>query len=167
MESFFKGIPSGQFPVLHFQHVQALVLARAQGQLDITLISKHKLCFDTCRLNHLAILVLCLGLERNQIKLAQLWRGLQVQAFAQQCASKDRACIALLQFRIDSNGASDIGNEASAARRITQRVIHEIFVHRSLDRLRKTHLLRLHSFSHCHLPPCFQCRCRSCMPEFQ
>ena len=168
MEPFFKWVPSAQFPGLDLQHIQALVLTSPQRQLDIAFVAKHKLCLHACRLNHIALPVtLRLGLKGHQIELTQLGRRLQEQTFAQKGTCQNRARVAFLQGRIDSNGAGDVGNEASAARRIAQRVIHEILVHRSLDCLRKTHLLRLHSFSHCHLPPCFQCRCRSCMPEFQ
>ena len=167
MEPFFKRIPSAQFPGFDLQHIQALILASPQCQLDIALIPQHKLRLYACRLNYIALPVtLRLGLKGHQIELTQLGRRLQEQAFAQKGTCQNRARVAFLQGRIDSNGASDIGNEAGAARRIAQRVIHEIFVHRSLDRLRKAHFLRLHCFSHCYLPPDSQCQWNPCTSEF-
>ena len=84
METLFKGIPTAQFPGFDFQNIQALVLARSQSQLDVSLVTQNELRLETRRLNHITLPVtFCFGFERHQVELAQLRGRLQEQAFTQ------------------------------------------------------------------------------------
>ena len=120
METLFKGIPTPQFSGFDFQDIQALVLARSQSQLDVSLVTQNELRLETRRLNHITLPVtFCFGFERHQVELAQLRGGLQEQAFAQKGTRQNSTRIALLQGRVNCHSRSDICSESCRAYRVS------------------------------------------------
>lgn len=117
------------FALPNLHAAQFPILAAAKRKLDISLVTKDKLCFGAFGRKQVTFTVI-LGflLERNEIILAELRRRREIQGFAQQTTGEYGAGVTSLKRRGNSDGGRDRCDEAVCAPRFFQRVVYKVSV---------------------------------------